>query len=84
MKIPLHAATALLILAGCTPAPQLTMAPESDLPEAQVPTQQPVTPDNSSIENTLSAVNAIELLNETIATSKIDNKRVLVHLGATW
>jgi hypothetical protein len=84
MKKPLHAATALLILAGCTPAPQQAMVPESDLPEIQIPTEQPITPDNSGVENTSSAVNAIELLDETLATAKTDNKRVLVHLGAKW
>ena len=89
MKTPLHAATAMLILAGCTPAPQQAMVPESDLPksdlrENQIPTEQPVTPDTSDVKNTSSAVNAIEILDETIATAKTDNKRILVHLGATW
>jgi hypothetical protein len=84
MKNPLHAATTLLILAGCTPAPPHATVPETTSPEIQTPTERTITPGNSGVKQVLSAINAIELLDETLATATTENKRILVHLGATW
>jgi hypothetical protein len=84
MKKTLHAATSLLILLGCTPAPPQATVPETTSPEIQTPTEQTITPDQSNVEPTLSTVDAIELLDETLATATMENKRVLVHLGAKW
>ena len=84
MKKSLRAATTLLILAGCTPAPPQPTVPESNSPEIQATTGQTITPDSSGVEPTVSTVNEIELLDSTLATATSENKRVLVHLGAKW
>lgn len=84
MKKSLNTATTLLILAGCTPAPPQATVPETHSPATQAPSGQTITPDNSGVEQTVSTMNAIELLDDTLATATSENKRVLVHLGATW
>ncbi len=84
MKQILHAASTLLILAGCAPAPPQAIVPKSNSPEIQTPTEQTITHKNAGVEPTLSTINAITLLDETLETATMENKRVLVHLGATW
>ncbi|HBV65034.1 MAG TPA: hypothetical protein DEF45_18660 [Rhodopirellula sp.] len=84
MNKQLHAAATLLILAGCTPGPPQATVPEGNSPELQVTTGQTITPDNTGIKQTVSTTNAIELLDNMLAQATAENKRVLVHLGATW
>ena len=84
MNKQLHAAATLLILAGCTPGPPQATVPEGNSPATQASSGQTITPDNSGVEQTVSTMNAIELLDDTLATATSENKRVLVHLGATW
>jgi hypothetical protein len=52
-------------------------------------TQQPAEPDISSetdsvTADSVSSVNAEQLLATTLASAQADDKRVFVHLGAPW
>lgn len=84
MKKTLSIFTTLLIFAGCNPAPTRVTISETNTPEIETTADQPIIPDNSNVTPTSSKVNATELLSETLALAKKENKRVMVHLGATW
>ena len=84
MKKILYAAVAILILAGCTPATKQASVSESEMRETQTLKQQPDTDANPADETTLPTADALKSLDEALANATTKNKRVLVHLGATW
>ncbi|MEQ1906482.1 MAG: hypothetical protein ABL888_20025 [Pirellulaceae bacterium] len=75
---------AALLLVGCADSGR-----ESKPASVAEPTTKPATPSATGksvaeTKTTESRIDAEKLFNDTLAIAKMQNKRVMVHLGAPW